>query len=288
MRKPFLKWAGNKYRVLEHLLPLIGTPRTYVEPFAGSCATALNVDAKHYIINDINTDLINLYKYLTNPNDDSFIQYCGDFFRPEYNEKGEYLSMRKFFNESTDTLERSRLFVYLNRHCFNGLTRYNSKGGFNVPFGKMKNPMLPSTAMMDFRMYFLMRNHMFCNLSFDHAALYQGLDSGDVVYFDPPYVPASDTANFASYAKEGFTYDQQVELAELAESLANRGIKVIISNHDTDVSRELYKNAQIHSLQVSRSISAKGSSRKKQTNCWQCTSERTAHYSPHGVCFPVY
>ena len=123
--------------------------------------------------------------------------------------------------------------------------------------------MLPSTAMMDFRMYFLMRKHYFFNFSFNCDALYSPLNPGDVVYFDPPYVPASDTANFASYAKEGFTYDQQVELAELAESLADRGVKVIISNHDTDVSRELYKNAQIHSLQVSRSISAKGSSRKK-------------------------
>ena len=269
MRKPFLKWAGNKYRVLEHVLPLIGSPKRYCEPFAGSCAVALNVDAKQYILNDINTDLTNLYKYLTNPNDDSFIQHCGDFFRPEYNEKGEYISLRKFFNESADTFERSRLFVYLNRHCFNGLTRYNSKGGFNVPFGKMKNPMLPSTAMMDFRMYFLMRKHAFYNTSFNDTRLYSAMQSGDVVYFDPPYVPASDTANFASYAKEGFTYDQQVELAELAESLANRGIKVIISNHDTDVSRELYKNAQIHSLQVTRSISAKGSSRKKANELWQ-------------------
>ena len=99
--------------------------------------------------------------------------------------------------------------------------------------------------------------------SFEDPALYENIESGDVVYFDPPYVPASDTAYFASYAKEGFTYDHQVELAELAESLCNRGAKVIVSNHDTPVSRELYKNAQIHSIQVARSISAKGSSRKK-------------------------
>ena len=263
MRKPFLKWAGNKYKVLEHLLPLIGTPERFCEPFAGSCAVSLNVDAQQYVINDINKDLYYLYKQVTNPNDDSFIQYCAELFCPENNVKEEYLAFRKFFNESVDVQERARLFVYLNRHCFNGLTRYNSSGGFNVPFGQMKNPSLPADAMMDFRMYFLMRQHNFFSTSFNDAGLYSGLESGDVVYFDPPYVPASDTANFASYAKEGFTYDQQVELAELAESLANRGIKVIVSNHDTDVSRELYKNAQIYSLQVSRSISAKGSSRKK-------------------------
>jgi len=263
MRKPFLKWAGNKFRVLPELLPLIGTPRKYIEPFSGSTAVALNVNAEEYVLNDINKDLINLYRYLTNPNDDSFLKYCDELFCPENNDKEEYLAFRKLFNNSTDTLERSRLFVYLNRHCFNGLTRYNSKGGFNVPFGKMKNPKCPVNEMMAFRMYYLQKNHRFVSTSFEDSALYENIGSGDVVYFDPPYVPASDTASFTDYAKEGFTYDQQVQLAELAESLSNRGAKVIISNHDVPTTRELYKNAEIYSLEVSRSISAKGSSRKK-------------------------
>lgn len=263
MKKPFLKWAGNKFRVLPELLPLIGTPRRYIEPFSGSTAVALNVNAEEYVLNDINKDLINLYRYLTNPNDDSFLKYCDELFRPENNDKEEYLAFRQLFNDSTDTLERSRLFVYLNRHCFNGLTRYNSKGGFNVPFGKMKNPKCPVNEMMAFRMYYLQKNHRFVSTSFEDSALYENVGSGDVVYFDPPYVPASETASFTDYAKEGFTYDQQVQLAELAESLSNRGAKVIISNHDVPTTRELYKNAEIHSLEVTRSISAKGSSRKK-------------------------
>lgn len=263
MKKPFLKWAGNKFRVLPELLPLIGTPRRYIEPFSGSTAVALNVNAEEYVLNDINKDLINLYRYLTNPNDDSFLKYCDELFRPENNDKEEYLAFRELFNNSTDTFERSRLFVYLNRHCFNGLTRYNSKGGFNVPFGKMKNPKCPVNEMMAFRMYYLQKNHRFVSTSFEDSALYENVGSGDVVYFDPPYVPASETASFTDYAKEGFTYDQQVQLAELAESLSNRGAKVIISNHDVPTTRELYKNAEIHSLEVTRSISAKGSSRKK-------------------------
>ena len=263
MKKPFLKWAGNKFRVLPELLPLIGTPRRYIEPFSGSTAVALNVNAEEYVLNDINKDLINLYRYLTNPNDDSFLKYCDELFRPENNDKEEYLEFRQLFNDSTDTLERSRLFVYLNRHCFNGLTRYNSKGGFNVPFGKMKNPKCPVNEMMAFRMYFLQKKHRFMSTSFEDSALYENIESGDVVYFDPPYVPASETASFTDYAKEGFTYDQQVQLAELAESLSNRGAKVIISNHDVLTTRELYKNAEIHSIEVTRSISAKGSSRKK-------------------------
>lgn len=262
MKKPFLKWAGNKFRVLPHLLPIIGDPKRYIEPFGGSMAVALNVSADEYVLNDINNDLVNLYGHVTDTNDDTFIKYCQELFY-EGNNREAYNEMRDLFNQSTDSLERSRMFVYLNRHCFNGLTRYNSKGGFNVPFGKMKNPKCPVNEMMQFRMYFLQKKHRFMSTSFEDPALYENIDSGDVVYFDPPYVPASDTANFANYAKEGFSYDQQVQLAELAESLANRGAKVIISNHDTDVSRQLYKNAEIHSIQVARSIAANKTSRKK-------------------------
>lgn len=262
MRKPFLKWAGNKFRVLPHLIPHIGDPKRYIEPFCGSTAVALNVSAEEYILNDINKDLTNLYRYLTNPNDDSFIRYCDELFHSKNNDKEEYIAFRKLFNDSADTFERSRLFVYLNRHCFNGLTRYNSKGGFNVPFGKMKNPKCPVNEMMAFRMYYLQKKHRFLSTSFEDSSIYENIESGDVVYFDPPYIPLNDTAYFTDYAKEGFTYDQQIQLAELAESLCNRGAKVIISNHDTPVSRELYKNAQIYPIEVRRSISAKGSSRK--------------------------
>ena len=262
MKKPFLKWAGNKFRVLPHLLPIIGDPKRYIEPFGGSMAVALNVSADEYVLNDINNDLVNLYGHVTDVNDDTFVKYCQELFY-EGNNREAYNEMRDLFNQSTDSLERSRMFVYLNRHCFNGLTRYNSKGGFNVPFGKMKNPKCPVNEMMAFRMYFLQKKHRFMSTSFEDPALYENIESGDVVYFDPPYVPASDTANFANYAKEGFSYDQQVQLAELAESLANRGAKVIISNHDTDVSRQLYKNAEIHSIQVARSIAANKTSRKK-------------------------
>jgi len=118
--------------------------------------------------------------------------------------------------------------------------------------------------MMNFRMYFLTKELVrFTSLSFEDSSLYEDLDVGDVVYFDPPYVPASDTANFTSYATDGFTHDQQVELANLAESLASKGVKVIVSNHDTPVTQELYKNAAIYPIQVTRTIAAKGSSRKK-------------------------
>lgn len=264
MNRPFLKWAGNKFRVLPHLIPHIGYPKRYCEPFGGSLSVALNTPAEEYILNDVNKDLVAIYQNLTDPNDAHFIQYCEELFTPENNSKEEYLDLRQHFNDATDSVERARLFIYLNRHCFNGLSRYNSKGMFNVPFGKYDSPSCPSEEMMNFRMFFLSKKSVrFTSLSFEDQSLYKDLESGDVVYFDPPYVPASETANFTSYATEGFTHQQQVHLAELAESLSENGIRVIVSNHDVPITRELYKKATIYPIQVTRTVSAKGSSRKK-------------------------
>ncbi len=264
MNKPFLKWAGNKYRVLPHLIPHIGYPKRYCEPFGGSLAVALNTPVEQYILNDVNRDLVAIYQNLVHPTDDNFIKYCEELFTPENNTKEAYLDLRKHFNQATNATERARLFIYLNRHCFNGLSRYNKKGEFNVPFGKYDSPSCPSEEMMNFRMFFLSKQLVrFTSLSFEDPSLYEDLEEGDVVYFDPPYVPASDTANFSSYSTDGFTYDQQILLSDLAESLASKGITVILSNHDVPITRELYKNAQIYPIQVSRTISAKGSSRKK-------------------------
>lgn len=264
MNKTFLKWAGNKSRVLPHILPHIGYPKRYCEPFGGSLAVALNTPAEQYILNDVNKDLVSIYQNLVNQNDDSFIHYCEELFTPENNTREAYLDLRKRFNQETDTRERARMFIYLNRHCFNGLSRYNSKGEFNVPFGKYDNPSCPSKEMINFRMHFLSKQLVrFTSLSFENSSLYEDLEEGDVVYMDPPYVPASDTANFTAYSTDGFTYDQQVHLTRLAESLADKGIRVILSNHDVPITRELYKNAVLYPIQVTRTIAAKGGSRKK-------------------------
>ena len=275
MHKTFLKWAGNKTKVLPHIIPHIGYPKRYCEPFGGSLAVALNTPAEQYILNDVNKDLVAIYRSLVNANDDSFIQYCEELFVPENNTREAYLELREHFNQATDATERARLFIYLNKHCFNGLSRYNSKGEFNVPYGrefkdkntkekKIENAYFPKEEMMNFRMYFLSKQLVrFTSLSFEDSSLYEDLEADDVVYFDPPYVPVSDTANFTSYATDGFTSDQQVHLAQLAESLASKGVRVIVSNHDVPVTRELYKSATIYPIQVTRTVAAKGDSRKK-------------------------
>jgi DNA adenine methylase len=270
MIKPPLKWAGNKFRVLPHLLPLIGTPTRYCEPFGGSLSVALNVQADEYILNDINPDLYSLYTNI----DTDFVSECAKVFVNDNNTREKYTEIRDKFNCETDTRERAKLFLYLNKHAFNGLCRYNSKNQFNVPYGKEnKNSKtgkvenvkahFPEKEMLDFISTFNNRSVKFLNTSFSNELLYKSLEKGDVVYFDPPYIPASDTSNFTNYATDGFTHDQQIELRNLAETLANHGIRVILSNHDVPAARELYKNAQIHSIQVSRSIAANKKSRKK-------------------------
>ena len=270
MNKPFLKWAGNKFRVLPHLIPHIGDPKRYIEPFGGSLSVALNISADEYILNDINKDLYCLYTNV----DKEFVGECRELFTDDNNTRERYLELRKEFNSEEDCRKRAKLFLYLNKHAFNGLSRYNSKGEYNVPYGKENKDSktgrivktkahFPEQELNYFRDVFSNRKVEFFNTSFSDEALYKNVSSGDVVYFDPPYIPVSDTANFTDYATEGFSYDQQVQLAELAESIANRGAKVIVSNHDTSVSRELYKNAQIYPIEVHRSISAKGSGRKK-------------------------
>lgn len=259
MNKPFLKWAGSKYRVLPHILPLIGTPKRYIEPFAGSLSVALNVVAIDYIINDFNKDLISLYKFIIYNHD--FINDCEKYFADNNNQVSFYY-FRNQFNTSLEPSERASLFVYLNRHCFNGLTRYNKSGEFNVPFGKYKSPYFPRKEMENFISVFAGQSVEFSVGDFANENLYQKVDSSTVVYFDPPYLPLSDTANFSDYATGGFNYDDQVRLRDLAVSLANRGARVIVSNHDTPTARELYSSAQITSINVGRTISAKGTSRK--------------------------
>jgi DNA adenine methylase len=261
MNKPFLKWAGNKFRVLSHILPLIGSPKQYIEPFSGSMAVALNVAADSMVLNDFNDDLISLYRYVMN--DEEFIDDC-EKVCSESNNQETFYQFRDIFNTTSDSRHKAILFVYLNRHCFNGLTRYNKKGQFNVPFGKYSSPYFPRKEMENFKEVFEQK-HLVCITSGDFASdeLYENVDSNTVVYFDPPYLPLTDTANFSDYATGGFNYDDQVRLRDLAKSLANRGARVIISNHDTPVARELYSSASITSIDVGRFIAAKGTSRQK-------------------------
>ncbi len=257
--KPFLKWAGNKYAILDRVQEVLPAGNRLVEPFAGSGAVFLNTDYAQALLADSNADLISLYKLLQLQGDE-FIAYCRTFFTGEHNHAERYYALREEFNRTQDRRRKAALFLYLNRHGYNGLCRYNAKGGFNVPFGRYAKPYFPEKEMKAFHRK---AAHAEFRVA-DFREVVRDARAGDVVYCDPPYVPLSSTANFTSYHTGGFGSREQNDLARMAELLSARGIPVLISNHDTDVTLVAYRHASsLVKLNVRRMISCNASNRKK-------------------------
>ena len=257
--KPFLKWAGGKYRLLDAILREIPEGKRFVEPFAGSCAVYLNVAAPSALVCDINPDLIGLYRHLQREGEE-FIVYCQSLFTVDGNTRAHYLQRREEFNACRDPRTRAALLLYLNRHAYNGLVRYNAKGEFNVPFGRYVRPYFPLGELRAFYSKTQETDTKFvCR---DFRKVFAGLKPGDVVYCDPPYVPLSKTASFTSYAGNGFSAEDQRDLAALATAAHGRGIPVIVSNHNTETTRDLYATADLRRFNVQRFISRNGADRQ--------------------------
>ena len=256
--RPFLKWAGNKYRVIERIKKLLPSGSRLIEPFTGSGAVFLNTDYEHYLLSDNNPDLVNLYNILKQEGD-KFIRYCKRYFNGNYNNSESYYQLRDRFNHSRNPRQKAALFVYLNRHGYNGLCRYNAKGGYNVPFGRYNRPYFPQKEMLAF--HYKAQRAEFIVSSFETTM--NNTHHGDVIYCDPPYVPLSNSANFTSYSAGGFNLDKQQQLAQLAEQAASRGIPVLISNHNTHFTQQAYQMAtQRDTFQVRRYISCNGENRQ--------------------------
>ncbi len=255
--KPFLKWAGNKYRSVSRIKEILPQGRRLIEPFVGTGALFLNSDYEEYLLADTNADLINTFKTLQNKKEE-FIDYAQSFFSEENNTEEKFYELRTLFNTATDKTLKSALFIYLNRHCYNGLCRYNKKGGFNTPFGRYKKPYFPAVEMREF--YQKARNAVFMVADFEQVMLEAKI--GDVIYCDPPYVPLSKSASFTSYSEGGFDMKMQTRLARVAELVADRDIPVLISNHETPFTLKEYERAKIDKFDVRRTISTKGDKRE--------------------------
>lgn len=255
--KPFLKWAGNKFRIMDRIHKILPQGERLVEPFTGSGAVFLNTEYDEYLLSDSNADLIGLFNTLK-AEGNVFIEDCAELFSGKYNNQDSFYEMRERFNQSTDIKERALLFVYFNRHGYNGLCRYNSKGGFNVPFGRYKKPYFPEKEMLAFHQK--AQRAQFIQQDFEET--FSQLQDGDVVYCDPPYVPLSQSANFTSYSRGGFSDEQQQRLAQLAQQVSSqKDIPIIISNHNTRETREYYRGAEIKKFKVQRFISRDGKNR---------------------------
>ena len=244
--------------MVDRITAVLPKGKRLVEPFVGSGALFLNANYTSFLLADVNQDLINLFLTVQKQGHE-FIDYAATFFIPATNEKETYYAYRTQFNQSTDIVEKSALFLYLNRHGFNGLCRYNSSGGFNVPFGRYKKPYFPYDELL----HFYKKSQKATFICADFESVMSTLKVGDVVYCDPPYVPLSKTAHFTSYSAGKYGLEDQRRLARLAEKLAANGIPTIISNHNTPFTQDAYKQATIETFQVRRHISSNGAKREK-------------------------
>lgn len=252
--RAFLKWAGGKFSLTEQINQRLPEGKRLVEPFVGACSVFLNSDFDEYLLNDINADLIAMYNIIKRK-PKQFIDDARHYFQPQYNDEQTYYKIRTEFNQCTDAYQRSLLFLYMNRHGYNGLCRYNQSGGFNVPFGRYKKPYFPEKELL----FFAEKAKKATFVCKPYQKLFQYLRDDDVLYCDPPYVPLSKSASFTGYAKEGFSLDDQANLARLSRESK---CAVLLSNHDTTLTQELYRDAVCDKIQVSRTISSNAKSRE--------------------------
>ena len=235
--RAFLKWAGGKYPLLDDIKKHLPEGECLIEPFVGAGSVFLNTDFSRYILADINSDLIGLYN-IVKLRTDEYVAAAREMFVPENNVAERYYQYRDEFNQSQDPLRRAVLFLYLNRH------------GYYFPEAELYH--FAEKA----------QNAEFYCESYEECM--QRADSRAVVYCDPPYAPLTATANFTAYHTNSFNLEQQVLLAQKAESLMKKRIPVLISNHRTPLTQEWYKNAaETHIVKVRRSISSNGGTRKK-------------------------
>ena len=256
-KRSFLKWAGSKYNCLTKIISSLPEGNRLIEPFVGSGVVFMNTDYPSYLLAESNPDLISIFTMLQKEGE-AFIDYCQRYFQPATNSKEKYYEYRTDFNTLICEKQKSALFLYLNRHGYNGLCRYNSKGIFNVPFGLYIKPYFPREEMLCFHKKSVKAQF----IHNDFRKTFAMAERGDVVYCDPPYIPLTEKTKPLPYTQLKFTKEDQIELAELAKQTAAKGIPVIISNHDTEFTRHLYRNAKTSSFRVSRSINCQSQLRQ--------------------------
>ncbi|HCP3528313.1 TPA: Dam family site-specific DNA-(adenine-N6)-methyltransferase, partial [Escherichia coli] len=256
--RSIFKWAGGKFGVLEQIFRYLPEGKRLIEPFVGGGAVFMNAGYQENLLNDVNADLINFYKTLQREAH-SLITLAHRFFQ-DYNTQEGYLAVRNAFNKQVyDDLHRAAAFLFLNRHCFNGLTRYNQAGEFNVGYGKYKTPYFPLQEMEAF-LGAEGRSEFVCG---DFAAVIEAAGEGDVIFCDPPYEPLPNTEGFTNYSGHDFKFEEQKRLASLLTDAHRRGAKVLITNSGAPNIRELYQDSgfRVEPLFARRSVSCKGDTR---------------------------
>lgn len=261
-----LKWVGSKARIIPQLRQHLPEGKRLVEPFAGSCAVMMNTDYNEYLIGDVNPDLVQVYKSMAY-HTDALLSELDALFRAGALGDVEsraifFYAVRDNFNLSgklhgEESVAAAAQFIYLNRHCFNGLCRYNKRGFFNVPFGKYKQPYFPEKEIIAFADKAKRATFITAHYS---ETLNLIRESGDVVYCDPPYL--TESQNFTAYHERGFNHMDQGRLARRLRRLAEKGVPVVASNSDLPVVHNLYAGFDRIQVNAPRSVGAAAGSQK--------------------------
>jgi len=264
--KPFVKWAGGKRQlipILNESLPK--TFGTYFEPFLGGGALLFNMLTEREnlkcVISDLNSDLVLCYTTIRDKIDDLINSLKTHEKHYQKNSKEYYYFIRE--NNPRSQIEKTSRLIFLNRTCFNGLYRVNSKGKFNVPLGKYTNPNIVNEENLR-SVSAILRSSRVSIKCQDFEAILRNAKKDDLVYFDPPYQPVSDTSNFTSYTNKDFTYDDLGRLADLCMKLDSKGCKVLLSNSNSQKVADMFttKPWKISKIKANRSIN---SNSKKRT-----------------------
>ncbi len=257
--RPFIKWAGGKRQLLDELTRGLPKFDNYHEPFLGGAALFFRLEAEGKInrayLSDLNEELINTYSVVKN----DVFGLMSKLSAPIYaNNETAYYKIRG--SKPTSKIERAARFIYLNKTAFNGLYRVNSKGGFNVPFGRYPNPKILDNENLMLAHRALQKDELY---SGDFTIVLKNAKRGDLVYFDPPYFPISKTANFTGYTADGFFEDEQEKLMRTFKALDSKGCYVLLSNSHSDYIADLYAEFEPEIVNAARMINCKGDRRGK-------------------------
>ena len=268
--KPFLKWVGGKTKLIPELVAMFPKKfNNYYEPFVGGGALYYEVIQKYKVgfssINDINKKLITAYTQikLKPKNLISLLKNIEkEYKKLSLIEQREYfISTRKKYNEGNiDDITTAAYLIFLNKTCFNGMYRENSKGEYNIPFGDQKNPTICDEENI-LAVSKCLKNTEITNLSFEDAV--KKCKKGDLIYFDPPYYPINATSSFTGYSKNSFGEKEQRKLKDVFTDLDKKGCFVMLSNSHTPFINELYKEFRINFRSAARSINSNGEKRGK-------------------------
>lgn len=258
---PVVKWVGGKRQLLDQIIPLLPDKIiSYCEPFLGGGAVLFSIQPHKAIVNDLNEDLMIVYKVIREYVDELIVSLQKHKNTQDYFYSIRDLDRDKEAYQDLSNIEKASRLIYLNKTCYNGLFRVNQAGEFNSPFGHYKNPNIVNEPVLRaVSKYFNYNEITF--LSEDFAATLDRLKKGAFVYLDPPYDPVSDTASFTGYNKGGFDKNEQIRLKDCCDILTKKGIKFMLSNSATDFIRDLYSDYVISIVKAKRAINGDANKR---------------------------